>query len=402
MRPMNRLTARAVQTLTAEGRHGDGGGLYLQIKNGGRSWLFMYRDRTTGRLREAGLGPAVSVPLREARQRAAALRLMLADGVDPIADKRARRAIASRTRTFGSFADDFIGSILSEFKNPKHRAQWESTLATYAAPLRAKLLNDITTEDVRQVLQPLWNTKHETARRLRGRIERILSAAKSAGLREGENPARWQNNLEPFFGKTTKAVKHHAAIPYKDMPGFMIELRQRDSTSARALEFAILTAARTGEVTGATWNEFDLKEKLWTVPAVRMKAGRAHAVPLTARAAEILESIKRGKPGDYVFPGAMRGNPLSDMALLECLRDLRDGVTTHGFRSSFRDWCGDETSTPREVAEAALAHTIRDKAEAAYRRGNALDRRRELMDAWEQFLSGDLGGKVVPFARKRP
>lgn len=400
MSTINRLTARAVRTLKADGRHADGGNLYLAIGNGGRSWVFLYRDRLTGRLREMGLGPASAVSLQAARQKAAIARKLLHDGTDPIAEKRAKRAATLKTRTFGDFSDSFVESIKHEFKNAKHRWQWGATLTTFAAPLRPMPLQAITTDDVRKVLEPIWHSKHETAKRLRGRIERVFSAAKASGLREGENPARWKDNLQPHFGRQRKERKHLAAMPYKDAPAFMIDLHKRDSMSALALEFTILTVARTGETIGATWSEFDLDDKLWTVPGERMKMKREHRVPLTDRAAAILNSLKRGKPTDFVFQSARRSKPLSNMALLECLRDLRDGITVHGFRSSFRDWVGDETMFPREIAEAALAHGITDETEAAYRRGDALNRRRELMDSWGGFLAADVG-KVISMAGKR-
>jgi integrase len=400
MRAMNRLTARTVQTLKAEGRHADGGGLYLTIGNGGKSWIFLYRDRVTGRLREMGLGAVTAIPLQEARQSAAAARKLLHGGIDPLADKRSKRAVAMKARTFGDFTEEFLKSALAGFKNEKHRAQWESTLKTYAAPLWPMLLQQITTDDVFRVLEPIWHTKSETAKRLRGRIERVLSAAKAAGLRAGENPARWLDNLKARLGKQNKTKRHHPALPYKEAPAFMAKLRTRQSTSALALEFTILTAARTGETILARRSEIDLDKKLWTVPAERMKMKREHEVPLPDRAIEILKSLAKGKPSDFIFDGAEPGQPLSDMSMLECLRDLRSGVTTHGFRSTFRDWAGDETGFPRDVVEFALAHKIEDESEASYRRGTALAKRRELMAAWGGYLAGDTGN-VIALAGKR-
>ena len=383
---LNRLTARTVQALKAKGRYADGGNLYLSIGNGGRSWVFLYRDRVTGRLREMGLGPSSVVSLQDARQRSATARKLLHDGLDPIADKRARQATASKAKTFGEFSDDFVESILPTFKNPKHKYQWTATLKKYAAPLRPMLLNAVTTDDVRKVLEPIWHTKNETAKRLRSRIERVFSAAKASGLRDGENPARWRDGLQPHFGKQKKRPKHLPALPYKEMPTFIADLRKRSGMSALALEFTILTAARTSETILAPWREFDLENALWTRPAERMKGAVEHRVPLTDRAVAILRGLKRGKPTEYAFEGAKPGKPLSDMAMLECLRDLRENVTVHGFRSSFRDWAGDETAFPRELAEMALAHINEDKVEAAYRRSDALKRRCELMKSWERFL----------------
>jgi integrase len=284
------------------------------------------------------------------------------------------------------------------FRNEKHQYQWRATLTKDAAALRPMLLNEIKTDDVRKVLEAVWLTKFETARRLRQRIERVLDAAKAAGLREGENPARWKGNLQPFFGSQRRAKKHHPAVPYADMPKFMTELRTRRSISALALEFTILTCARTTEVRLARISEIDLDAKLWTIPAERMKAQRLHRVPLPDRAIEIVKSLKR-KKDDLLFCAPSK-EPLSIAAMLECLRNLRSDVTVHGFRSSFRDWVGDETNFPREIAEAALAHTIEDEVEAAYRRSDALKRRRELMALWERFLAGELA-QVVDLAEHR-
>jgi integrase len=400
MRKLNRLSARAVATIEKTGRHADGGGLYLQIKNGGRSWIFIYRDRATNKQRNVGFGSINSVPLGEARQFAAAARLMLAKGIDPLADKKAKRAALKKAQTFGDYCDEFLKSALAGFNNEKHRYQWRATLTNDAAALRPILLRDITTDDVRKVLEPIWHKKHETARRLRQRIERVLDAAKAAGLREGDNPARWKGNLQPFFGSQKRAKAHLPAIPYPEMPAFMSELRERSSTSARALEFTILTAARSGEVRGATWGEIDLEEKLWIVPAERMKTKRLHRVPLTSAAIALLTKLTKGKPNQLIFAGK-EGNPFSDTAMLECLRDLRCGVTVHGFRSSFRDWVGDETSFPREIAEAALAHTIEDSTEAAYRRSDALRRRRDLMELWDGYLANDRGKIISISGAKR-
>lgn len=387
MRALYRLTARKVQTLNAPGRYADGGNLYLQIGNGGKSWIFRYRQRTTGRVREMGLGAVRMVPLQEARQRAAAAHSLIANDLDPLTDRRSKRAVASKARTFGDYCDEFLESALTGFKNEKHKYQWKATLKDHAAPLRPMLLKDITTEDVRQVLEPIWHTKSETARRLRARIERVLSAAKAAGLRDGENPARWKDNLQAFFGKQQRAKKHFPAIPYPEMPAFMVELRKLKSISALALEFLILTVARSGEVRGMRWSEVDSDEKLWIVPGERMKMKKEHRVPLCNRALEILRGLKRGKPNDLVFKGAKPGEPLSDTALLMCLRGIRPGFTSHGMRSSFADWRGDETEFPRELAELALAHKIEDETERAYRRSDALKRRREMMVAWQDYLA---------------
>lgn len=387
MRALYRLNARKVQTLTKPGRHADGNCLYLQIGNGGKSWILRYRQRGIGRVREMGLGAVRVVSLQEARQRTTAAHSLIANGVDPLTDRKTKRAVASKARTFGDYCDEFLESALAGFKNAKHKYQWRATLKNYAAPLRPLLLKDVSTEDVRQVLEPIWHTKSETARRLRARIERVLSAAKAAGLREGENPARWKDNLQPHFGTQKRTEKHFPAIPYAEMPAFMAELRKLKSTSALALEFLILTVARSGEVRGMRWSEVDFDERLWIVPGERMKMKKEHRVPLTDRALEILRAIKRGKPGELVFKGAKPGEPLSDTALLMCLRGIRPGFTSHGMRSSFADWRGDETEFPRELAELALAHKIEDETERAYRRSDALKRRRDMMSAWQDYLA---------------
>jgi integrase len=310
-------------------------------------------------------------------------------GQDPIHAKRVERGAL----TFGEFADQLLADTIGPgLKNEKHLDQWKMTLREYAAPLRPLPLAKITTDDVLGVLKPIWQTKNETASRLRGRIERILDAAKAKGLRTGDNPARWRGHLKELLPKRQRLARgHHAAIKYEDMPAFMATLRTKKSIPGRALEFTVLTAARTGETIGTTWGEIDLDAKLWSVPASRMKAKREHEVPLSDRALEILRSVRpQGEINSDapVFPsGDKLTKPLSNMAMLKLLSDMQGkGVTVHGFRSSFRDWAGDETSFPRDVVEAALAHVIENKTEAAYRRGTALAKRRELMDAWAMFL----------------
>jgi integrase len=384
-RAIKKLSARQVATIKKEGRHSDGGGLYLVVGPGAsRRWVFLFRWH--GKLKEMGLGSLTAVSLAEARERAAEARRTLANKRNPIEERRARQATGDGT-TFGIFADDLVESLASGFRNEKHKAQWAMTLTHYAAPLRLRKLNDIATIDVLEVLQPLWQTKPETAQRLRGRIERVLDAAKAKGLRSGDNPARWRGHLDALLPKRQKLTRgHHAAMAYKDVPAFIKRLRAMGSISALALEFLILTAARAGEVMGARWEEIDFDLKLWTVPPVRMKAGREHRVPLTDRALAIPESVKPFQTSDYVFPGQRANRPLSIMALAMVLRRLKLDVTVHGFRSSFRDWAGNETSFPREVAEAALAHTVGDMTERAYRRDDALEKRRQLMDAWANFI----------------
>lgn len=392
-RRINRLTARTVETVSRSGRHADGDGLYLSIdKNGGKRWVFLFRDRRTGKLREMGLGSLRSVSLADARKAAADARAVLLSGEDPISKRKSR---SGNVPTFGEISIDYICAMRSAWRNEKHRAQWEMTLRVYCAPLAELPVSRITTDDVLQVLRPIWCRIPESASRIRGRIETILDAAKAKGHREGENPARWRGHLDHLLPPRQRLTRgHHAAMAFEGVPTFIRHLRRRPSVAALALEFLILTAARTSEVLGMRWEELDLRMGLWIVPAARMKAGREHRVPLSPRALEILEAARHLSGAPYVFPGPGGMRPLSQMAFLALLRRMGiPGVTPHGFRSSFRDWCGESTPFPREVAEAALAHTTRDRVEAAYRRGDALQKRRELMEAWAHFLSATaIGG----------
>lgn len=392
-RKINRLNARAVATITKHGRHADGGGLYLSISpNGGRRWVFLFRWH--GKPTEIGLGSARDVTLARARELASQARAKLAEGINP---KDARRP--SKGATFGECADRVIEAMRPSWRNSKHAAQWEMTLRDYAAPLRRLPVDKIATDDVLSVLKPFWNEKPETASRLRGRIERVLDAAKAQGLRNGENPARWRGHLDQLLPKRQHLSRgHHAAMPYADLPTFMHELQSRQATAALALEFAILTAARSGEVLGAEWNEFDLDRAVWTIPPARMKAGREHRVPLSKRAIKIAKAMNEVRNCDFVFPGQKAGKSLSVMALEMVLRRMKvGGVTVHGFRSSFRDWSAECTHFTNEVCEAALAHMIENKAEAAYRRGDLFDKRRKLMEAWAFYCAAPGRGEVVSF-----
>lgn len=389
------LTARKVATAKA-GKHSDGGNLYLIVSDtGSKKWVLRFTWRGTAK--EMGLGSANDVPLADARDRAADARRLLAKGANPIDERKRDTGIP----TFGALADDVCEALSAGFRNGKHKAQWRMTLETYAAPLRPKPVDGIVTEDVLAVLKPIWTEKPETASRVRGRIEKVLDAAKAKGFRSGENPARWRGHLDHLLPKPLKLTRgHHAAMPYEALPAFMGELRERQATAALALEFCILTAARSGEALGCRWSEIDLDKAVWTVPAGRMKAGREHRVPLSARAMAILRQLEKAKAGEFVFPGQSRGKPLSNMAMDMMLRRMkRDDVTVHGFRSSFRDWAGNVTSFPREITETALAHVIGDKAEQAYRRGDALDKRRKLMDAWAGFCEPAQGRNVLPLRR---
>jgi integrase len=315
---------------------------------------------------------------------------VLASGRNPIDARKTTKAAYSKQITFGVFADQLVNDITTEFRNAKHRAQWKMSLTVYSAPLRPKAVGSISTADVLDVLKPIWNSKPETASRVRGRIERVLDAAKAKGLREGDNPARWRGHLDHLLPKRQKLSRgHHPAMPYDQVPRFMTELHQREAIAAFALEFTILNANRTSEVIGARWPEIDRKARIWTVPAARMKAGREHRVPLGGRSLEILDEMQKIKTSDFVFPGLKKNKPLSEMAMLKLLERLKaDDYTVHGFRSSFRDWAGETTEFPREVAEMCLAHVVGDDTELAYRRGDALERRRKLMEAWEEYCLG--------------
>jgi integrase len=395
-RPIGRLTALKVDKKKHPGMYADGGGLYLRVTaNRTRNWVF--RFMLNGRPRWMGMGPLHTVSLAEARKRAAEFRFQRHDGIDPIdarrAERRQAKLDAARAVTFKDCAARYIASHSAGWRNPKHAAQWGATLATYAEPVLGGLsVQAIDTALVLKVLEPIWTTKSETAGRVRGRIESILDWAKVRGYRAGENPARWRGHLDKLLPTRSKVrrVEHHAALPYARLPGFLVTLREQEGIAARALEFAILTAARTGEVMGARWGEMDLLDKTWTVPSGRMKAGREHRVPLSARALAILEEMQplRHAEDGFVFPGGKLGRPLSNMAFLMLLRRMgRDDLTAHGFRSSFRDWCAERTSYPSEVAEMALAHTVSDKTVAAYNRSDLFEKRRRLMEAWATFCS---------------
>jgi integrase len=391
-----RLTARTVAT-AKRGKHSDGGNLYLIVSDtGAKKWVLRFTWRGTAK--EMGLGSANDVPLADARERAADARRLLAKGLNPIDARKRDGGIPA----FGTLADDVCETLAAGFRNEKHKAQWRMTLETYAAPLRLKPVDTISTEDVLAVLKPVWTEKPETASRLRGRIEKVLDAAKAKGFRSGENPARWRGHLDHLLPKPLKLSRgHHAAMRYEELPAFMGELRERQATAARALEFCILTAARSGEGLGCRWSEIDLDKAVWTVPPNRMKAGREHRVPLSSRAVAILCELQPANAGAFVFPGQTRNKPLSNMAMDMMLRRMkRDAVTVHGFRSSFRDWAGNDTNFPREVIETALAHVIGDKAEQAYRRSDALEKRRKLMEAWASYCGARQGGSVLPLARR--
>ncbi|MFZ0423540.1 MAG: integrase arm-type DNA-binding domain-containing protein [Xanthobacteraceae bacterium] len=392
---LGRLAARKVAT-AKPGKYSDGGNLYLIVSDTGtRKWVLRFTWR--GRAKEMGLGSAASVTLADAREKASDARRRVAQGLNPIEERKRDGGIP----TFGQMADDVREALSAGFRNEKHKAQWKTTLETYAAPLRTKPVDTIATDDLLSVLKPIWTKKAETASRLRGRIEKVLDAAKAKGFRDGENPARWRGHLDHLLPKPLKLTRgHHAAMAYEDVPKFIGKLREREATAALALEFCILTAARSGEVLGTRWSEIDMDKKIWTVPKERMKAGREHRVPLSARTVAILKALAKIKQGEFVFPGQPPHKPLSGMAMEMMLRRMKiDAATVHGFRSSFRDWAGNVSNFPREIIETALSHVIGDKAEQAYRRSDALEKRRKLMESWAVYCAAPKAGKVVAFGR---
>lgn len=404
------LGALQVSRLKTPGLHPVGGvaGLCLQVTpNGARSWIL--RATMGGKRRDKGLGGFPDVTLAGARDAARAVRALIAAGIDPIAEGRAARSALQAAMavawTFDQCADAYIADKSPEWSNAKHAAQWTSTLRTYASPVVGGLLvRDVALPHVMQILKPLWGTKTETASRLRARIEAVLDWATTHGYREGLNPARWKGHLDNLLPAPNKVAKveHHAALPVEQMASFMRALREQQGMGARALEFAILTAARSGEVRGAVWSEFDLGAALWTVPAERMKAKKEHRVPLSDAAIALLKGLPKVKGATTVF-AAPRGGPLSDMTLSAVLRRMEVPAVPHGFRSTFRDWCAEQTNYPRDVAEMALAHTIGDKVEAAYRRGDLFAKRTKLMQAWADFCNRPAAGQasVTPIQGNR-
>ena len=405
-RGFQKLTARTVDGLNAPGRYSDGGNLFLVIaKSGAKKWVFLYRWQ--GKPTEMGLGSAAKgmVTLAKARELANAARMQLIDGINPLAARRGAQAAGKLAKallvSFGEFAESLVDDIEDGFRNAKHRQQWRNTLATYCKPIWKAPLPEVDTAGVLKCLTPIWCTKAETASRVRGRIERVLDAAKAKGLFQGENPARWKGHLAATLPKPSKLARgHHAALPYADMPEFMADLRKQASMSALCLEFTILTAARSGESLKAEWAEMDLEAGIWTVPANRMKHGREHRVPLTGRAKAILVALQVLRSGEHVFPGLKSGKPLSGMALAMALRRMgQDEITVHGFRSSFSDWASEVSHFSTETREACLAHTIANKAEAAYRRGDQFEKRRLMLEAWAAWCEPKAAGNVVALHR---
>ena len=376
----NKLSETRIRSLAKAGIYSDGDGLFLRVRSGGsKQWFFIFKRN--GQRTEIGLGGygqgTAPVSLLLAREKAEEIRQRLSRGEE-----------LHRRKTFADIMDDVLDVKKASFRNDKHKDQWVMTLTKYAASLHKLPIADITRDDVVEVLKPIWTKIPETADRTRQRIAAVIDHAKARGLYAGDNPADWRGGLKELLPARNKLTRgHHAAVSYKDLPDVLSKLQQSLAVSARAVEFIALTAARSNEARSMTWMEIDFTEKLWTIPAERMKAGKAHEVPLTDRAIQILKDQEAVRTSDLVFEGERVGRPISDTAMVKVFRAAGAGdATLHGLRSSLRDWAGDETDYPRDVAEAALAHTVKDKTEAAYRRGTALAKRRAMMDEWEAYL----------------
>lgn len=390
-RTINRLTAVQVTNAKAKGLYPDGGGLHLKVTaTGSKSWIL--RFRRNGQLRDMGLGPVPEISLARARELAGQAKQQRAGGIDPIVAREEERAAAKRKAargtTFRSAAEQFIASHEASWRNARHRQQWPNTLRDYAYPVLADVaVSVIDTTLVLKVLEPMWATKTETANRVRQRIEIVLDWAKARGMRDGENAARWRGHLDHILPSRSKlqAVKHHAALPYTEVAAFIADLRvEKNSLAALALEFIVLTAVRCGDALGARWEEFDLGNATWIIPAARTKRLREHRVPLSKRAVEIVRHLREARISEHVFPGRWPGRPLSDSSTRDLILKLRSGITTHGFRSAFKDWSAEQTTFPDHVSAAALAHASADSVRAAY---DLFDRRRELMDAWAAYCT---------------
>jgi integrase len=403
-----KLTALEAKRLTKPGHHGDGGGLYLRIAEGRKSWMFRYKR--AGKTHWLGLGAFDDFTLAEAREAARECRRQLKANIDPMEARRTAKtaALEAEAMTFKVMAEKCIKSHEAEWRNAKHAAQWTATLTAYAYPvLGERPVHSVSVNDVLEALEPIWTTKPETASRVRGRIEAVLDYAAARGLRSKENPARWRGNLDHLLPKKAKfaRVEHHAALPWANLPALMAKLGESKGTAALCLRLLALTATRSMEARGAMWGEMDLEAKTWTIPAARMKAAREHRIPLSAPAVAILEEMALfgTAPGKLVFEGGRKGKPLSDVALSKALRVAGAGdYTVHGLRSTFRDWTAERTAYPREVAETALAHTNKDKVEAAYLRGDHFEQRRRLMDEWATYAASPAPkGKVVNIGKAR-
>jgi integrase len=400
------LTTRTIKTL-GRGLHRAAPNLYLSVQSGdsknGRSWVFLYTSPSTGKRREMGLGPADIITLARAKELTLRHRLALTEGRDPIDEKRARRPVRENLLTFRQVADLYVGAHEASWRSSKHRAQWVSTLEAYAYPVLADLaVRDIDIGAVMRVLEEIWREKPETASRVSGRIEVVLDYAKARHWRQGDNPARWKGHVENLLPKrhALKPTVHRAAVPWKELPALWAKLASREDVPALALRLVVLTATRSEETRGASWSEFDLNAKVWTIPASRMKGGREHRIPLTPAMCEVLDRLEAVRQGDYVFPGAKIGRPIGVNAMVLALHSLRPDVTVHGFRSSFRDWAS-EHGINGEVAEACLAHVVGNRVEAAYRRGDLLEPRRVVMERWASYLTAPAAEPAVVPMRGR-
>jgi integrase len=381
-------------------RIGDGGGLYLnETKNGTKSWLFMWKWKQDKTRQAMGLGSASTVSLKEAREKAHDARKLVDEGLDPRDVRKAAITAAKHAEiTFGQVADEYFETHSPSWRSAKHHEQWTRTIKVHCKDIREIPVAEITTDHVLSVLETVKATAPVTAHRVRVRLEMVLNAAKAKGLRMGENPALWRGNLQYRMGAMPRDEKHHKAMPYAEVPAFMAKLRETESVVSPVLEFIILTAARAGEALNARWDEIDLDNAVWTIPAPRMKGGREHKVPLSPRCVTILQQMAKQRMSDFVFPGVKENQPVSHRAVWHLLKRLSD-VTVHGFRSSFRDWCGDCTPFPRDIAEAALAHRVGDATEQAYRRGTAFEQRRALMEQWASYCE-PTAGNVTAFRRR--
>ncbi|RIK96988.1 MAG: integrase [Proteobacteria bacterium] len=404
----HKLTDSKIRSLTKPGIYGDGDGLYLRVMNGAgdtarKSWVFIWKR--FGARREIGLGRygsgAWNVTLAAARAKADEAREIIGAGGDPKSDLSERKAAAVAV-TFGKIADEYIETMQTKWKGRQTLPAWNRFASAYVKSIRGVPIDKVSTDDVVRVIRPMWHDKPETATKVRERIKLVLDHAKARGLRSGDNPAQWKGHLDQILPPPEKLVRgHHAALPYTEVPAFVGNLRTVDGIGAAALEFVVLTAVRSGEARGATWDEIDLDAALWTIPAERMKGGKEHRVPLSGRALEILRVMKARAINGLVFPGRGGDRMLSDMTLAKTLKSAGAGAyTVHGFRSTFRDWVADETTFQREVAEAALAHAVGDAVERAYRRGDALAKRRKLMEAWASYCATVKGGNVLPMNRR--
>ncbi|HTT99341.1 MAG TPA: integrase arm-type DNA-binding domain-containing protein [Rhizomicrobium sp.] len=405
IRAIGRLSALKLKSLSEPGRYCDGGGLYLQVcSSGSRSWIFRYQ--LNKRIRDMGLGSAAVIGLADARDFAGQCRALVARQIDPVDERRKKQVLAAANATsFEECARRCFDQKKVEWRNEKHTKQWITTLEQYAFPvLGSTSVGGVDTPLVLKVLEPIWAAKHETATRVRERIEIVLDWARARNLREGDNPARWRGHLETLLSKPAlvKKTRHHPALPFTEIGAFMAKLKVQEGMSARALELLIYTATRTSEVLGATWSEFDLDRGIWTIPAARIKAGREHRIPLSKPALALVRELDEKRVNEFVFPGWSLKVPLSNMAMLQLLKRMERGdITVHGFRSTFRDWAAEQTNFSRDVAEMALAHAVENKVEAAYRRGDLFEKRSRLMSAWAEYCGKvPINAAVIPLSAK--